>query len=215
MGNDEEIRMSPGARRMTPGERIDAMVSPMETGIVSNEINAKGFSQKQTLQQAISAGDDWWAGDTIDLQTDTNALPAEWVQEQSAGSIYYRNTVTGVTTRTRPQADIPSSTELTSSWGGPGYTLLDENIDLAFPSSYESMGDAGLPVKAHLLCVNASCSRHVIASCNVVSVVVQMPASYSRRPYNLAASADFCVSRLNFRMTPRHGTGPECRGGIW
>ena len=40
---------------------------PMQTGIVSNEKDAKGMSQKQVLQETISAGDDWWAGDTIDL----------------------------------------------------------------------------------------------------------------------------------------------------
>ena len=61
------MRMEPGARRMTPGERIHYMGVPMQTGIVSNEKDAKGMSQKQVLQETISAGDDWWAGDTIDL----------------------------------------------------------------------------------------------------------------------------------------------------
>jgi len=45
-----ELRMADGARRMTPGERIDAMVSPMETGVLRDQKDAKGLSQKQTLQ---------------------------------------------------------------------------------------------------------------------------------------------------------------------
>jgi hypothetical protein len=207
VGGSEEIRMSPGARRMTPAERIDAMVSPMETGVVSNkvrsvlllllllifrfplgpvpsfsvrhgsqeacgtqtcfgvmslktcaqhqsltameskQVNAKGFSQKQVLQETISAGDDWWAGDTIDLQTDLTSLPPDWVQEQSAGATYYRNTVTGMTTRTRPKLDALSSTAA-SPWLEQGYPQLDEGlIDVAFPASFEAVSDAEMRVQ--------------------------------------------------------------------
>ena len=76
-----ELRMVDGARRMTPAERIDAMVTPMETGIIRNQKDASGMSQKQTLQDTVSAGDDWWAGDTIDLSSDPNALPPGWVEQ--------------------------------------------------------------------------------------------------------------------------------------
>ena len=145
VGGSEDIRLSPGARRMTPAERIDAMVSPMETGVVSNQLNAKGISQKQTLQDAISAGDDWWAGDAIDLKP-TTSLPADWVQEQSAGATYFRNTVTGVTTRTRPQVDA-GVLESTPTWARPGHSYFDETLDRAFPCLYESIGELELPVQ--------------------------------------------------------------------
>jgi len=45
-----EIRESSGARRLTPAERVQAMSVPMQTGVVSNQKDAKGLSQKQVRQ---------------------------------------------------------------------------------------------------------------------------------------------------------------------
>ena len=66
---------------MTPGERIHHMGVPMQTGIITHEKDSAGMSQKQKLQETVSAGDDWWAGDTIDLSSDPNALPRDWSEE--------------------------------------------------------------------------------------------------------------------------------------
>eukprot|EP00802_Teleaulax_amphioxeia_P012344 Tamp_12386.p1 GENE.Tamp_12386~~Tamp_12386.p1 ORF type:complete len:308 (-),score=60.44 Tamp_12386:824-1747(-) len=134
-----ELRMADGARRMTPGERIDAMVSPMETGVLRDQKDAKGLSQKQTLQDTVSAGEDWWAGDSVDLSSDPNALPPGWVQqEMTRGAPVYYNTVTGIKTRTRPKMDMQLKKEA-RKWQGEGVGPLDADsalLDVAFPSSY-------------------------------------------------------------------------------
>ena len=110
----DAMRADPGARRMTPGERIHHMGVPMQTGIITHEKDSAGMSQKQKLQETVSAGDDWWAGDTIDLSSDPNALPRDWSEEvvPTSGHKVYRNKVTGMVTRTRPKREQ----EGTASW---------------------------------------------------------------------------------------------------
>ena len=110
-----EIRMAPGARRMTPGERIHAMGVPMETGVVSSQKNAKGISQKQTLQDSLSSGENWWAGESIDLHPES-PLPPDWVESNvdefrvGSGRVkMYRNIVTGALTSERPRTEAKPS----------------------------------------------------------------------------------------------------------
>jgi hypothetical protein len=110
-----EIRMAPGARRMTPGERIHAMGVPMETGVVSSQKNAKGISQKQTLQDSLSSGENWWAGESIDLNPES-PLPPDWVESDvdefrvGSGRVkMYRNIVTGALTSERPRTEAKPS----------------------------------------------------------------------------------------------------------
>ena len=49
MGGNE-IPQSSGARILTPAERVQAMGVPMQTGVVSNQKDAKGLNQKQVRQ---------------------------------------------------------------------------------------------------------------------------------------------------------------------
>ena len=63
------------------------------------------------------------------------------------GAPVYYNTVTGIKTRTRPKMEVQLDKEA-RKWQGQGAAPLDANGDLlnvAFPSSYPSSLDAGLP----------------------------------------------------------------------
>jgi len=126
-----DLRLVQGARRVTPAERVHLMGVPMQTGILRDSRDADGMRQKAMLQETVSAGDDWWAGDAVDLGDDANALPPDWIEEpmgQGRAPVYH-NLVTGFKTRTRPKMPRTHTAEPARQGRGP---LEDDLVNVAF-----------------------------------------------------------------------------------